>query len=104
MDAKRPENIEPTPVDRQVDGKRNRKRPKDLAAARRKRLTAAALNAALAQKRCRHCGSVGAWGVYGNERTAGRVRYVRCLGCRNCSQIPVIVHNGQEGESDVTKR
>ncbi len=98
MDAKRSDETDPTPPDRQVDGKRMRKRPKDLGAARRKRLMTAALNAALAQKRCRHCGTVGAWGVYGNERTAGRVRYVRCLGCRNCSQIPVIVPKGQEGE------
>ena len=62
-----------------------------LAGERRRRLELAALNRMLARKRCIHCGTTGAWTVYGREGTTGRVRYVRCRGCQAPDQVAVII-------------
>jgi len=55
-----------------------------------KRLTAAALNEALARKRCSHCATRGAWTVYSEESKGKRVRYVRCRGCGHTDKVPVM--------------
>lgn len=58
---------------------------------RQRRRTLAALNAALADKQCRNCATVGVWKAYDKEPTHGRVRYVKCGACGHNDQITVIV-------------
>jgi hypothetical protein len=57
---------------------------------RGKRLTQAALNDALARKRCSHCATRGAWKIYSQDGKGGAVRYVKCLGCGRTDKVPVI--------------
>ena len=66
---------------------------------RRRRLEREALNRALAVKRCQHCGIRGAWTIYNVERTRGRIRYVRCLGCNRSDQVTVVVREEAEDPS-----
>ena len=68
----------------------------DVGAERQKRMVKAALNEALAKKRCGGCATVGAWEVYSLERTAGRTRYVRCLACGHCDQVPIILKENSD--------
>ena len=84
------EPAEPTAPTDPPAGKKKR-RPVDPTKQRRRRLVKAELNRVLANKRCEHCGTLGAWEVYDVDRHGGRTRYVRCLGCQRCSQVPVIV-------------
>ena len=46
----------------------------------------AKLDAALAEKRCLNCLSVGCWEIY---KTDGKVRYVRCKACGKSDKIAV---------------
>lgn len=75
-----------------TDAKSKRLGPAELEAERARREEMAAMNAALARKICTNCSTPGAWKVYDLEPTAGRVRYVKCLACGHCDQVPVIVH------------
>lgn len=69
-------------------------------AERRRRQDQAALNAALAAKSCRNCSVLGNWEVYDRDRTAGRVRYIRCKACGYCDHVPVIVKRSDHETSE----
>jgi hypothetical protein len=66
----------------------------NLEAERLRRLELEALNGLLARKRCRHCGTLGAWDVKNTEPTGGRIRYIRCKGCRRFDQVCVVIRDG----------
>ena len=58
---------------------------------RQRRLELEALNGALARKKCTNCATIGAWAIYNQERSSGRVRYVKCKACGANDQAPIIV-------------
>ena len=66
--------------------------------ARDRRIEMAELNRLLAAKQCPRCGTTGAWKVYNVDRGAGRTRYVKCLACHACDQVPVIVKENPKQE------
>ena len=70
----------PTPPATTADTKARRKQadPTKAANAARKRENKAKLHAAIAQKACVHCLSVGLFEVYA---TKGRIRYLGCKAC-----------------------
>ncbi len=51
-----------------------------------RRLERQALEEALVKKRCPNCSTKGSWEVYAKR---GRVRYIRCIGCRHVDKVPV---------------
>lgn len=79
------------PGDKPLDEARGKPTGKELEDERQRRLELEALHGTLGRKRCRHCGTIGAWKVYNIEPKQKRTRYIRCIGCGAADQAPVIV-------------
>jgi len=70
--------------------------PRDLEAARLKRLRLEAVHGTLGRKRCERCATLGAWERYSQE---GDVLYIRCRGCGHLDKAPVIVEEKTHGKA-----